>query len=569
MAKLCSSLCALSIISISLISLSLTSCNHSSTTDAEILSQLDHVEQIMEQQPQEALELISRIDRDRVVGDEYTARYALLYSEALYYNRIFVDVDSLSHVAVGYYSDSEDYNRLARAQFQQGYVMYNAHKHPEAMVSLLDSEKALEKCDNDHLLGVVHRSKGDIYHHGGLYQNSYESYEKAYHCFEQCGLPYHISYSKYNMGRAATMMRNYELAERLFGEARDYAIENSDKDFLCVVLHELSEMYLLQGDYANLAKSVEQFETYDCVNWLLSRYYGLRAIVELKFNHNLSAVYQNLALAEAHPQRDEEIIEKARYLLYKYTGNDTEALAFSEKLLVRQSEYMVDILSQPVLNYQINLLQSHLEHEKQVQQAILRERQLAKQRNVAIYISLTIVIIVVIANLRLRMAQKDRDIANYVAMIDELQLTRNDISQPMADAVDRLYNDRLKDLNRLCETFYEHSDTSRQVSKVFEEVRLTIESIKSDEARIMELERLVDSCRNNLMTKLREQCPKLNDKELRVALYSYAGFSTRAISIFVDSNPVALSKIKYRMKTKIKDAGGKDAELLIQNLVDR
>ena len=523
----------------------------------------------MEQQPQEALDIISRIDPDRVIGDEHTARYALLYSEAFYYNRIFVDVDSLSHTAVLYYKNTGDYDRLARAQFQQGYVMYNAHKNPEAMVSLLDSEEALDKCNNDHLLGVVHRSKGDIYQHGGLYQNSYESYEKAYQCFERCGLPYHINYSKYNMGRAATMMRDFELAERLFGEARDYAIENSDKDFLCVVLHELSEMYLLQGDYTNLAKSVEQFETYDCVNWLVSRYYGLRAIVELKVNDNLSAVYQNLALAEAHPQRDEEIIEKTRYLLYKHTGNDTAALAFSEKLLVRQSEYMVDILSQPVLNYQINLLQSHLEREKQQQQAILRERQLAKQRNVAIYISLTIIIIVVVANLRLRMAQKDRDIANYVAMIDELQLTRNDISQPMADAVDRLYNDRLKDLNRLCETFYEHSDTSRQVSKVFEEVRLTIESIKSDEARISELERLVDSCRNNLMAKLREQCPKLNDKELRVALYSYAGFSARAISIFVDSNPVALSKIKYRMKTKIKEAGGEDAEILVQNLVDR
>ena len=437
------------------------------------------------------------------------------------------------------------------------------------MVSFMDAEEALAKCDNQRLRGVVYRTKGDIYHHGGLYQNSYKSYEKAYQCFESCELPYHMNYSKYNMGRAATMMRDFELADSLFNEARDYAIANADTDFLCVVLHELSEMYLLKSDYANLARTVKQFEEYDCLKWLISRYYGLRAIVELKVNHDLVAADKYIALADAHPQRDGEIVDKARYLLYKDVGDDTKALASSERLLLRQSEYMMDILAQPVLNYQIDLLQSHLEREEQEQQAILRERQLSRQRNIAIYISLTIIIIVVVANLRLRMAQKDRDIANYVAMIDELQLTRNDISQPMADAVDKLYNDRLKDLNRLCETFYEHSDTSRQVSKVFDEVRLTIESIKSDEARIAELERLVDSCRNNLMAKLREQCPKLNEKELRVALYSYAGFSSRAISIFVDSNPVALSKIKYRMKTKIKECGGVDAEILIQNLVDR
>lgn len=545
------------------------SCSSGDVTDADVVAQLDSVEAVVESEPQRAFEILSSIDRGDIRCEEYMARYALLYSEVCYYNRIFVDVDSLSHVAVKYYSGRDMYDELARAHFQQGYVMYNAHKHPEAMVSFMDAEEALAKCDNQRLRGVVYRTKGDIYHHGGLYQNSYKSYEKAYQCFESCELPYHMNYSKYNMGRAATMMRDFELADSLFNEARDYAIANADIDFLCVVLHELSEMYLLKSDYANLARTVKQFEEYDCLKWLISRYYGLRAIVELKVNHDLVAAEKYIAMADAHPQRDGEIIDKARYLLYKDVGDDTKALASSERLLLRQSEYMMDILAQPVLNYQIDLLQSHLEREEQEQQAILRERQLSRQRNIAIYISLTIIIIVVVANLRLRMAQKDRDIANYVAMIDELQLTRNDISQPMADAVDKLYNDRLKDLNRLCETFYEHSDTSRQVSKVFDEVRLTIESIKSDEARIAELERLVDSCRNNLMAKLREQCPKLNEKELRVALYSYAGFSSRAISIFVDSNPVALSKIKYRMKTKIKECGGVDAEMLIQNLVDR
>lgn len=562
-------MCALSAVCFTAISSILVGCASDELTDADVVAQLDSAELLVEREPAKAFEILSSVDRGRIRGDEDIARYALLYSEACYYNRIFVDVDSLSHVAVEYYSDGDMHNERARAHFQQGYVMYNAHKYPEAMVSFMDAEEALAECDNQHLRGVVYRTKGDIYHQGGLYQNSYESYEKAYQCFERCGLPYHMNYSKYNMGRAATMIRDFELADSLFNEARNYAIANSNMDFLCVVLHELSEMYLLQSDYANLARIVKQFEEYDCAKWLISHYYGLRAIVELKVNHNLKAVDQYLALAETHPQRDEEIIEKARYLLYKEVGDDSKALASSEKLLLRQSEYMVDILAQPVLNYQINLLQSHLEREEQEQQAILRERQLSQQRNIAIYISLTIIIIVVVANLRLRMAQKDRDIANYVAMIDELQLTRNDISQPMADAVDRLYNDRLKDLNRLCETFYEHSDSSRQVSKVFEEVRLTIESIKSDEARIAELERMVDSCRNNLMAKLREQCPKLNEKELRVALYSYAGFSSRAISIFVDSNPVALSKIKYRMKTKIKECGGPEAEMLIQNLTDR
>ena len=127
---------------------------------------------------------------------------------------------------------------------------------------------------------------------------------------------------------------------------------------------------------------------------------------------------------------------------------------------------------------------------------------------------------------------------------------------------------RLTDLNRLCETYYDHIDTPRHAAKVFEQVRQTIESIKSDEGRIAELEDLVDNCRGGLMSKLRSQCPKLNERELKVALYSYAGFSSRAICIFIESNPVALSKIKYRIKTKIKECGGADAEMLLSAMVD-
>ena len=553
---------------LSLFALLSVACTDEEIQD-DIMSDISRAEQLAEQNPSEALEIMRSIDRSIIEDEADVARYALIYSEVCYYNRMFVDVDSLSSIAEAYYSESDSYNERARALFQHGYVMFNARKYPEAMISLMGSEKALAKSDNPHLRGVVHRTKGDIYHHGGLYQNSLESYDKALKSFEQCQLPYHIAYSKYNMARAATMTRDFELAERLFGEAREYALESGDKDFLCVVFHELCELYLLTNDYDKCAEVVEQFKLHDCAKWLISHYHAICAIVELMVNNDVAEARHQLSLAESHPQRDEEMIEKARYIIFRKTGNDKEALRSCEELMLRQNAYMFDILSQPVLNYQINLLQSKLELEEEQTQAYIRERQLSRQRNISIYSSLAIFLIMIVVYLRIRIAHKDRDIANYVAMIDELQLTRSNISQPMAEAIDKLYDDRLKDLNRLCETFYEHSDTSRQVSKVFEEVRLTIESIKSDEERISELERLVDSCRNDLMSKLREQCPKLNSKELRVALYSYAGFSARAISVFVDSNPVALSKIKYRMKTKIKEAGGPDADMLINNLVDR
>ena len=160
---------------------------------------------------------------------------------------------------------------------------------------------------------------------------------------------------------------------------------------------------------------------------------------------------------------------------------------------------------QPVLNYQIDLLQNTLDKEE-------RELRITRQRNVSTYVMIAVLLSLLLGFIRGYAAKKNRDIQRYIETIHELQLTTNNSSDSLSEAVDHLYNDRLNDLNRLCETYYEHSDTSRHATKVFEQVRETIESIKCDEARIKELEQLVNSCRGNLMAKLKEQCPKLNTK---------------------------------------------------------
>ena len=292
----------------------------------------------------------------------------------------------------------------------------------------------------------------------------------------------------------------------------------------------------------------------------LSHHYSLLAIISA-VRDDKEAAYDYIELAESAEPQHEVLITYAKYCVNRIFGNDSEALKWLEWSNQRQDDTILSALEQPVLNYQIGKLQSTIESKE-------REARLRSQRNIAIYIIVAVAVVAIFAYVLGRMRKKNRDIQHYIETINELQLTRSDSSAPMAEAVDLLYNDRLVDLNRLCETYYDHSDTSRHAAKVFEQVRQTIESIKSDEGRLAELEGLVNNFRGGLMSKLRSQCPKLNERELKVALYSFAGFSSRAICIFVESNPVALSKIKYRIKTKIKESGAVDADMLISAMND-
>ena len=97
----------------------------------------------------------------------------------------------------------------------------------------------------------------------------------------------------------------------------------------------------------------------------------------------------------------------------------------------------------------------------------------------------------------------------------------------------------------------------------------TIETIKGDNSRLDELEATVDSYRDNAMKRLKAALPRMSERNFRVALYSFAGFSNRAIALFIDSDPVSVSKIKYNIKAKLKGLESVDCEELIAMLTDK
>lgn len=529
--------------------------------DLELTTAIERAESIAKEQSKEALDIISKIDRGTIESEELMAYYALVYSEVCYQNRMLISSDSLTRVAVAYYDNAENQHLRARAYYQHGMTLQLSGANPEAILALNEALKSLQYCNDNHLKGVVYRTQGDIYRASYLNHNSYDAYVEALRCFEQEKLPYHTHYTLYNMGQAALKMQQPELAEELFVDARNYAIESGNRDFLCPVLHEMCEIYYLLDDKEKFAETVDMFQRYDCVLWLVSHYNAMKAIaLSNSGNHEEAKNYVKLAAAD--PTYDVYAVERANYVICKNEGDSEGMVYWLTEINKRLNNELIAATEQPVMNYQLDLLNVTMERDKQ------RMRNM-QQRTLAIYSLVAIVIAVLIAIMVYRRKRQKRDIQHYMETIHELQLTRQDSNEPLSDAVDRLYNDRLKDLNSLCETYYEHSDTARHTAKVFEQVRQTIEAIKSDEGRLTELESLVNSCRGGLMSKLRSQCPKLNEREIKVALYSFAGFSSRAICVFVDSNPTALSKLKYRIKTKIKESGAEDAEMLISSISDR
>lgn len=530
-------------------------------TRGDLLERIDYAERIALDNPAEALDVMRSIPRDEISGSRNKARYALVYSEAMYHNYIDSDSDTLTRAMAEYYLESDNHAERARALYQNALVKRMQGELAEAMLMLEQAEVSLAESMDEKLLALVHRTKGDIYNDGCLFANALNSYAEARHYFEAQNLEYHYYSLLYDMGATEIQLRDFESARGYLSEALEYGIESGRKDFVCAVLHEMLELSIYMDDYEACGALLEMFDTQDALLYGQSHYYAVKAM----YLSHLGAMDEALRmLDEAEKMEDVEWadIEYARYIVYRNGGDAKNALVWQERSKNSQDALMLEVLEQPVLNIQLDALRESLSSER-------RERELVAQRNTLIFIAVAILVVLLVLFVVRRLKRKNEELEHYIAAVGELQDTLRMLPQEMSASVGALYRDRFNELNELCDIYYDHEGTSRSKSVIYNKFINTIEAIKGDEERIRELEATVNKYRDGAMEKLRREMPRLSERDTRVTLYLLAGFSNRAIAIFMDSDPVSVSKMRYNIKQKIKSANIADSELIIAALSEK
>ena len=110
------------------ISVFVASCNHASP----ILTEMKGIEDIIQDEPKEALTRLYDIDNESLSGAQEEGLYALLLSMALDKNYIDLQSDSIIAPAVNYYSKHGDKRHRFLAFYYQGRVfemLRNMRKH--------------------------------------------------------------------------------------------------------------------------------------------------------------------------------------------------------------------------------------------------------------------------------------------------------------------------------------------------------------------------------------------------------------------------------------------------------
>lgn len=530
----------------------------------DALQRVKDAESVLAEEPERAWEIIGAVDPALLRTEEDRARYALVFSEAGYYSYVDEVSDSLTRPMMRYYLESEEHGERARAMYQHAVVAQRCGELAEAMVSLMEAEESLAKVSNERLEGLVQRLKGDIYTDGCLYANAFDAYNLAREHFAKQGLEEHVVFIDYDLGGTLIQLRRFDEAKERLDVVLDYAREVANAELACGVLHELLDLSIYMDDYVMCRGYIEELEA-EYLLYGMSHYLCAKAMLVSR-SGELDEALAMIERAELEDDLDWADVEYARYIVYRNCGNDEGALYWQEQSKNAQDALLLEVLEQPVLNVQVDMLRANLAAE-------MRERELMRQRNVTIFVAVGIGVLLLVAALvlyvRYRIRRKDSEIASYIETIESLRVDLERVPRDMAASISVLYRDRFSELNELCDIYYDHSGSSRHKSMVFNKVSQTIETIKGDNSRLDELEATVDSYRDNAMKRLKAVLPRMSERNFRVALYSFAGFSNRAIALFIDSDPVSVSKIKYNIKAKLKGLESVDCEELIAMLTDK
>lgn len=169
---------------------------------------------------------------------------------------------------------------------------------------------------------------------------------------------------------------------------------------------------------------------------------------------------------------------------------------------------------------------------------------------------------------RMRMKLKDAEIESgmeaLASLTDKLTADKG-ISDLNGSRIENLFRERWQTINFLCNEFFEKGDSEKARASILNEVEREIERLRTPR-KLRQIEQSVNDCMDNIMTRLRQQCPELKADEITFATFVYAGFSPRAVCLFTGIKLKYFYTKRSRLIARIEASSAPDRAMFIEKL---
>jgi tetratricopeptide (TPR) repeat protein/DNA-binding CsgD family transcriptional regulator len=503
---------------------------------------IDTAENIMDDDAAGADSLMKLIDPSAVRNKERLARYALLYTAAEYKNYQTISSDSIIMIAVRHYTINNNLDYRFLSYYYLGCVYMELRQYRDAAVAFTQAEQLDDRIDNDYWKGLLYSQLGTIFNESCDFHRADYYFSLAESCFKRSNKELHHLYALFDIGDCKFHLQEYRVADSIMRIVEQKSIEFNDSSLYvdCLINRLSYSVYMNEPDSAAML-----FNTY---NEILSRPYNTPGYYEMM------ALYCNM-VKDNH--KSESYLEQAWkcdlsvtdsiYLYFvssqldESKGQTDKSFDLYKKYTLLQNENLREVLSQPVLAAQ------------KEQYKILAENEQLKNIHARMTLILCVVIfmliiVIVLVTYHYKKKHMKEQLYDSLAIVDELT---GKIEQ-LKNQVRVQFHERHDLSNRLYSMYFD-SESQDKVTK--QQLNVTINSLIKDYTApdsVRRLDALINESYDGIMDRLITEDIGLSDKELQLLRFSFAGLSSKSVSVIIKESPQNIYQIKSRLLKKVR-----------------
>lgn len=510
---------------------------------------MNNVESIINSDADLADSLMNLIDSNSLRGKERKARYALLYSEAQFKNYQPFTSDSLILTAARYYSISNNLDYRFLSYYYLGCAYMELKQFTDAAVALAQAEMLVNTIDNDYWIGLLYTQLGDLFNESYDYHRAEEYFSKSAHYYELAGKETHKMYALNDIAKCNIDLHDFYRGDSLLKGIEEWAIQNNDTDLYSSILYDrlFCSLFLKDSEISsrgfkdNVTKYKDYFEHIHYLE-LMALYHN--SVKEYALSDSYLQEAWNCKLSA----KDSIYLSYVSFLLADSRGQIDKSLEYYRNYISLQNDKLRKVLNQPILGVQKEHYRVFAENEQ------LKNRH-ARTTLVLCVLIFMLIIVIVMVTYHYKKKHMQEQLYDSLAVVEELSAINHintDKIEHLKNEVRRQFRERHDMSNRLYSMYFD-SESQDKITK--QQLKVTINGLIKDYTapeNVKKLDGLIDESYDGIMTRLSAQDFGLTEKELQLLRFSFAGLSSKSVSVIINETPQNIYQLKSRLLKKVK-----------------
>lgn len=522
-----------------------------------IHDQLNRVDIIMESYPDSANLILKSIDVKEITDEKELAYYYLLSTQAGIKTDSVIKDQSFITSALNYFDKyGSDFDRL-RAWFYKGYVSYQNEDYKNAIFEALNAIDLADEQNNIYWQAKANELAGYIYNRASLYDEAVKCDSIAAKKYKQSNKILNERYALSDVAINYICLNRFDESNRLLDSIRSAHPKDPYLDIYC--RNSLIAALFLQKDFSSIEVIADsahdpEYSTFDTFTKLII------AEAKLKLDKlDESKVILNNCDTTAQSWSVKKKFHRIKSYQYLKEGDKDKYYLHLDSANFFYDKYISNpIYSKEVINEKVRYDNSKTE-------------MLLKQKDTKFYIIILIIILVTIIMASLWLVRSwiqkkkfndlEKRIELLTSLADQSSVSKNEM-ESLILYISNLMKDKWRLLNSIYGEYFERGDSPQSKNYVMQQILMDVENNKTID-KINELTAVVDACSNGIISKIKEQCPKLSDDDIILFTFISAGMSPKSVSLLMGLKIKGFYTKRDRLIQKIEKINPQDKDLFI------